>query len=326
VDSVISRRTRRPVRAGTRRPLARKPKQLDEAPALLQLGRGSGGAVLTGGGRAGRRPVSGGSSAPGQTAERAELLASAAAGASAPADPDAHRIARQIARSLTVRRPARAGPGQRRGPGPLQSLPYRGGSDEVDLDRTIEVLAERPVPDDTDIIVRERSRTQRCVVLAVDVSGSMRGERVRTAAATVGALAAVLRDDPLAVLAFWSDAAMLLRLGGRVKPLSLLDDLLAIPARGLTNVAFPLEVARRELAGFRNRDQRVLLLTDAVHNAGPDPRTAAAVLPRLDVLLDVTGEHDLALGQELALAGHGRLYRITGHRDVAPALLRAFSM
>jgi Mg-chelatase subunit ChlD len=207
----------------------------------------------------------------------------------------------------------------------LQSLPYRGGSDDVDLDRTIEVLAERPLPDDTDIIVRERTRARRCVVLAVDVSGSMRGERVRNAAAAVGALAAVLRDDQLAVLAFWSDAAMVLRLGNRVAPLALLDDLLAIPARGLTNVAFPLEVARRELAVARSRDQRVLLLTDAVHNAGPDPRTAADALPRLDVLLDVTGEHDLALGQELAAAGRGRLHRITGHRDVAPALLRVFS-
>lgn len=272
----------------------------------------------------GRVPGRGGSSAGGETAEQAGLLAAPVEGR-ARADPEARRIARQIARSLVIRRPARAVPGDRRGPGPLQSLPYRGGSDDVDLDRTIEVLAERPLPDDTDIIVRERTRTRRCVVLAVDVSGSMRGERVRNAAAAVGALAAVLRGDQLAVLAFWSDAAMVLPLGNRVEPLGLLDDLLAIPARGLTNVAFPLEVARRELAQTGNRDQRVLLLTDGVHNAGPDPRTAAAALPRLDVLLDVTSEHDLALGQELAAAGRGRLYRIAGHRDVAPALLRVFS-
>jgi Mg-chelatase subunit ChlD len=311
--------------AGTRRPLTRKPKQLDQEPVLLQLGRGPGGTVLPGGGRPGQGPARGGSSAPGETGERAELAAAPPAGLPAPPDPEARRIARHIARNLAIRRPVSACPGQRRGPGPLQSLPYRGGSDDVDLDRTIEVLAERPVPDDTDIIVRERARTRRCVVLAVDVSGSMRGERVRNAAATVGALAAVLRDDTLGVLAFWSDAAMVLRLGARAEPLSLLDDLLAIPARGLTNVAFPLELARRELAAARYRDQRVLLLTDAVHNAGPDPRTAAAALPRLDVLLDVTGEHDLALGQELAAAGDGHLYRITGHRDVAPALVRAFS-
>lgn len=307
-----------------RRPLDRKPKQLSGEPALLRPGRGPGGAVIISGlpGRPGGEE--GGSPDPGVTDERAGLAGDRPPASAGPRDPEAYRIARQIARSLSIRRPGRPAQARRRGTGALESLPYRGGSDDVDLDRTIEVLAERPVPDDADIIVRERTRTRRCVVLAVDVSGSMRGERIRTAAATVGALAAVLRNDPLAVIAFWSDAAVLLRLGARIKPLSLLDDLLQMPARGLTNVAFPLEVARRELAAVPYRDQRVLLLSDALHNAGPDPRTFAAALPRVDVLLDVTGQHDLMLGREIAQAGRGHLYPIASHRDVAPALVRAF--
>jgi Mg-chelatase subunit ChlD len=39
------------------------------------------------------------------------------------------------------------------------------------------------------------------VVLVVDVSGSMKGERLRTAAAAVGALAGELARDRLAVVA-----------------------------------------------------------------------------------------------------------------------------
>jgi Mg-chelatase subunit ChlD len=167
--------------------------------------------------------------------------------------------------------------------------------------------------------------TRRAVVLAVDVSGSMRGERVRTAAATVGALAAELSRDDLAVVAFWSDAAVLLRLGRPVRPLELLDTLLRIPARGLTNVGFALQVAARELARVPARDARVVLLSDCVHNAGPDPRAGAARLPRLDVLLDTVGEHDLELGRELAGAGRGRLLPVHHHRDVAPALTRVFA-
>ena len=42
-------------------------------------------------------------------------------------------------------------------------MPYRYRSDDIDLDRTIEVLAERPVPEDTDIVVRERMRAPRAV-------------------------------------------------------------------------------------------------------------------------------------------------------------------
>ena len=43
-----------------------------------------------------------------------------------------------------------------------------------------------------------------------------------------------------------------------------------------------------------------MLLSDCVHNAGPDPRPFAARLPRLDVLLDVSGEQDLELARDLA--------------------------
>jgi hypothetical protein len=69
----------------------------------------------------------------------------------------------------------------------------------------------------------------------------------------------------------------------------------------------------------------VLLLSDCVHNAGPDPRLAAAALPRLDVLLDASGEHDEELARDLARLGHGRLAVMHGYRDAAPAVSRLFA-
>ena len=69
----------------------------------------------------------------------------------------------------------------------------------------------------------------------------------------------------------------------------------------------------------------VVLLSDCVRNAGPDPRSEAARLPRLDVLLDVSGEQDVDLARQLARSGHGTLARIRTYRDVAPALSRAFA-
>jgi Mg-chelatase subunit ChlD len=315
-------------RPGARRgaaagPLRRRPKQLERAPALFEPAPdGQGGLVLVGGprGRARARGRSG--TAPATTQEQGQVVFPPAERDGV--DPLVRGRARQIAARLAVPRPRRD-PTARRGSGELASVRYREGSDDIDLDRTLEVLAERPVPDDQDIIVRERVRTRRAVVLAVDLSGSMRGERVRTAAATVGALAAELARDDLAVVAFWSDAAILLRLGQRIEPLRLLDELLAIPAKGLTNVGFALQVGQRELARLPARDARVVLLSDCVHNAGADPRPVAARLPRLDVLLDVGGEHDLELARDLARRGRGRLARIRHHRDVAPALGKAFA-
>jgi len=264
------------------------------------------------------RPGSGG---PGQTDEQGTLAAILEA--DAPADAETVRRARQIAARLAMPRPRRD-TFARRGAGELASLRYQGGSDDIDLDKTVAQLVEHPLPDEDDIIVRERVRTRRSVVLLVDVSGSMRGERVRTAAATVGALAAELARDDLAVIAFWSDAAVLNHLGHRIPPQRLLDTMLRIPAKGLTNIAFPLQVAARELARVPARDARALLLSDCVHNAGPDPRPLAARLPRLDVLLDTSGEQDADLARELARLGRGRLRRIRTYTDVAPALSAIF--
>ena len=324
-DSPLRRPGRRPSRPVT--PLRRRPKQLDTEPQLIEApsaaGGGSGGPVVTGGSRAGHRPAQRpGSGEPAITDEQGKLT-DVTDGQLTP-DPETLRRARQIATQLAVPRPRRDVTA-RRGVGELASLRYRGGSDDIDLDKTVERLIEHPLPDEDDIIVRERVRTRRSVLLLVDVSGSMRGERVRTAAATVGALAAELSRDDLAVIAFWSDAAVLSRLGQHVPPQTLLDTMLRIPAKGLTNIAFPLQVAARELARVPARDARAVLLSDCVHNAGPDPRPFAARLPRLDVLLDTSGEQDPDLARELARLGHGRLRRIRTYTDVAPALGAVFA-
>jgi Mg-chelatase subunit ChlD len=312
------------LRTGGRRRLTRRPKQLDSEPMLFQLSRGTAGVVLTGR-RTGAAPgtATGGGSPGGITDEEARTADPA--GSSREPDPEVRRMAREIARRLSIRRPRRSAAARQRGSGMVTSTPYRGGSDDIDLDATIEVLAGRPVPEDRDVVVRERARARRSVVLAIDVSGSMRGQRVRNAAAAVGALAGGLGDDHVAVVAFWSDAVVLHPLGAPLRPQELLDEMLELPARGLTNVAFPLQVAGRLLAAAPMRERRVLLLTDAVHNAGPDPRTVASELPRLDVLIDRTGEHDLVLGRELADAGHGLMEPVGNHHDVAPAFDRIFA-
>ena len=314
---------RRDRAASQLRPLRRRPKVLDQAPVLLEPARGgAGGLVLPGGGRGGHRAPRSGSGGPAVTDEQGTLQD--VVDGDMQADPETLRRARQIAAQLAVPRPRRD-TSARRGVGELASVRYRGGSDDIDLDRTVEQLVEHPVPEEDDIIVRERVRTRRSVVLLVDVSGSMRGERIRTAAATVGALAAELDRDDLAVVAFWSDAAVLSHLGQHVPAQRLLDQMIRIPAKGLTNIAFPLQVAATELARVPARDARVVLLSDCVHNAGPDPRPLAARLPRLDVLLDTSGEQDEELARELARLGRGRLRRVRAYTDVAPALSAVFA-
>ena len=165
-------------------------------------------------------------------------------------------------------------------------------------------------------------------MLLVDVSGSMRGERVRTAAATVGALAG--RAQPATTSRSSRSGPTRrcwCRLGEQVPPLRLLDLLLRMPAQGLTNVAFA--AGRSQRASWPRvpaRDaRRGAAVATACTTPGPTRGRSRARLPRLDVLLDTSGEHDAELGRELARLGRGRLRRIRGYTDVAPALGAIFT-
>lgn len=222
-------------------------------------------------------------------------------------------------------RPPRQRLDQRRGSRRLQSISYDGLNADIDLDRTIDILAQKPLLDAQDIMVRDRRGASRAVIVCVDLSGSMRGNRMITMGAAVGALASQLHRERLGVVAFWSDAAIVHPLGEPVIPSRILDLLTAIPARGLTNVSWPIELAGRQLRRDPSRDRRILLLSDCVHNAGPDPRLTAAVGPRIDVLLDTSGESDAELAGEIARAGRGTVQLVGTHLDVAPALDRVFS-
>src|SRR6202022_3220896 len=104
----------------------------------------------------------------GVTAEPAHLVdAGADRAADMAGEPDLETVqrARQIAARLSVPRPRRDVLA-RRGAGQLASVRYRGGSDDIDLDATLDNLVEHPFPEDADIIVRERGRTRRSGVLA----------------------------------------------------------------------------------------------------------------------------------------------------------------
>jgi hypothetical protein len=86
-----------------------------------------------------------------------------------------------------------------------------------------------------------------------------------------------------------------------------------------------IRVADRQLRRIPTHDTRARLLSDCVHNAGPDPRGVAARVPRLDVLLDTSGEHDADLARDRAARGRGHLAHVNCYQQVAPALSEVFS-
>lgn len=226
--------------------------------------------------------------------------------------------AAEIASHLVLRR--RRSGGAHRGQTAARSARFDGNSDELDLDRTVELLAQGQPLGADDLWVMRPSRHRRSVALVADVSGSMDGDKARVTAATIGALAGELIDDELTIIAFWKDLAVLRTRASKIDPRPLLDELLRIEPRGLTNVHAALEQATRELNASSLESRCIVLLSDCVHNAGPDPRMAARRAPTTHVLLQETGEHDRPLAEGIARAGGGRLRVVRRLEDVAPGL------
>jgi Mg-chelatase subunit ChlD len=233
-------------------------------------------------------------------------------------DPEILAEAATIASQLALR-PRRAHD-RKRGRTRTSSVRFDGGADELDLDRTIELLSEgRPLAS-TELYVRRPLRSRRSVALLADVSGSMDGAKARICAAAIGALAGELIDDELTVIAFWKDVAVLRVRASHLDPVELLDELLRIEPGGLTNVHGAIELAALELSRSSLERRAIVLLSDCVHNAGPDPRSMARRAPTTHVLLEQTGEHDAWLGERIARAGGGRCRAVADLAEVAPAL------
>jgi len=205
--------------------------------------------------------------------------------------------------------------------GAWRSIPWRGGPGEIDVEATIEARLARPPGSQPELFVRERRARRRAIIVLADISGSSRGPRFLHTAAMIGAVAGALPHDDICIMAFWSDAVTLMGFGEPATTDAIIDRLAQLRARGLTNVAFPLELAAQRLSDHGHvADRRVILLSDCVHNAGPDPRHVAARLPRLDVLVDVTDECDRELAADLATAGGGRSLPIRRPADIGAAL------
>jgi Mg-chelatase subunit ChlD len=304
--------------AGRRRPA---PKRLDQAPVLFRPG--GAGSVISGQDGTEEPGLQPGRVTAGATAEIGVIRDLAEVLHPTDVDPVLRRTVRQIAERLAVRPRGhqRTSPGN----GPPVSTPWRDNGDDLDIERTVEGLVGRRLVEEEDIVVRVPHSRRRSVVLLVDASGSMKGDKALLAAAAVGALSGELRDDELTVVAFWKDAAILTSGSQRISPARVLEDLAALPAEGLTNIHVALRVGAVELARSSARERLAILVSDGVHNAGPDPRTAVGALPRLHVLLETDGEHDADLAADLARLGGGRLAPVRSAGDVATALNRLFA-
>ena len=212
--------------------------------------------------------------------------------------------------------------------------PYAG---ELDVEATLANIAGKPYPEDHDWVGLHREERRRQLVLMVDASLSMAGEKMALASVAAAVLALRSHRGDLSVVLFADEARVASRLTEEASPEEIVRRMLARPCGGATHIAAGLRRGHEELARGRDPRRSALLITDGMFTAGPDPCAEAARFSDLHVLL--IREHEQSgtgwvtprrlVGEAIARSGHGHVARVDGFSqlprsmaEVAAKLLR----
>jgi Mg-chelatase subunit ChlD len=188
---------------------------------------------------------------------------------------------------------------------------------DLDLEGTLDCGFD---PKSPVLAVKRREPRQAELVLIIDTSLSMTGERVALVAVAAAILKLKLQN--VAVVAFDTTASVLVRCRNPVPAPELVRRILDVPAQGYTNIGDGLAKGLLELATSPRHERVAMLLTDGAGNVGWDPVAQASRFQRLHVVHvgRPVGRGPKVCAQ-LAAAGNGRLFKAASHTDL-PGVIR----
>ncbi len=205
-------------------------------------------------------------------------------------------------------------------------LPAAADQPDLDLDETLEsspmalaaavgsAEAKDFVITDNDIWMSYSTHRRQAVVLTVDTSLSMTGEKLALTAVALAVVLLQFPDDPVGIIAFENEAKILKRPDERISLQMLVERFLDVPAQGYTHLEdgmkSALALTRTAGAGASGRPPSTVLLTDGKYTAGRDPGYLAPRFPHLVVLKMGKERASLELCRELAKKGNGALREV----------------
>jgi Mg-chelatase subunit ChlD len=218
---------------------------------------------------------------------------------------------------------------------PWPELPGNADQPDLDLEQTID---ESPVqvasvlgkdggdfpllPED--VWMRFQQPRRQPVILSVDTSLSMTGEKLALTAVALAVVLLQFPDDPVGIVAFENDASILKRPDEQLTLQSLIERFIDVPAQGYTHLEdgmkAALKLVRDTSSSGQGRPPSTVLLTDGKYTAGRDPAYLAPRFPHLVVLKMGRERASLELCRELAQKGSGAL-REVAELESLPAIM-----
>lgn len=152
------------------------------------------------------------------------------------------------------------------------------------------------------------------VVLCVDTSLSMTGEKLALTAVALAVVLLQFPEDPIGIVAFENEARVLKHPAERISLERLLERFLDVPAQGYTHLEegmrAALQLVQEAESSGKGRPPSTLLLTDGKYTAGRDPAFLAHRFTHLNVLKMGAERASLELCRELAHKGRGSLKEV----------------
>jgi uncharacterized protein YegL len=162
----------------------------------------------------------------------------------------------------------------------------------------------------------EATYLERDVVLVVDRSGSMQGQKFAELVAAIETFTDTLGDTPvdeLVGLASYSETATVdVPLTDQLQAID--DKISSLRVGGFTSISRGMQAGQQIIAASRRAafvERTMIVMTDGLHNRGPEPRTVAAALAADGVRIHTITfgrDADLARMREVAQIGGGRHY------------------
>ena len=217
----------------------------------------------------------------------------------------------------------------------LRELPPTAEQVDFDLDETIDQspLAMAGVLDASlsgfqmtadDIWMTYSTPRRQPIVLTVDTSLSMTGEKLALTAVALAVVLLEFPEDPIGMIAFENEAKVLKFPDERISIPQLVERFLDVPAQGYTHLEDGIKAALQQVKSSsingQGRPPSTVLLTDGKYTAGRDPTYLAARFPHLIVLKMGKERASLELCRDLAIKGKGVL-REVDELDVLPAVM-----
>ena len=152
-----------------------------------------------------------------------------------------------------------------------RELSSQGAVLELDIEESLQNYRGVASPTPTELVYQARMERNYGMVLLLDTSLSMKGEKLALLGVTIAAVAASVPSQSLCILGFDSEIHVIKEFSEAVPVEILVSRILSIPPGGFTNIELGLKSARERVRTGMYPRARVILVSDGRYTEGRDP-------------------------------------------------------